>query len=159
MASLHRDLDTADRRHHRRSALVLVADHAAHDGFHVKRIAAQDPAFDPLVRERHDRLFLPLQRRLADARQTVVGAQEDEQIIPQAGISQEGFEGDDLQLNGSSTPCSIGPRACRMIRGPVFFKRLAAPDSLSESLRHDAMPVLFRRATTGPVRRMSLSIA
>ena len=74
-----RDLDAADRRHDRRAALVLVADHAADHRLDVERVAAQHPAFDPLVRQGLDGLLLPLERRLADARQAGVGAQADEQ--------------------------------------------------------------------------------
>ena len=103
-----RDLDAADGRHHGRAALVLVADHPADDGLDVERIAAEHPALDPLVGQGLDRLFLPLQRRLADARQAGVGAQADEQVIPQAGVGQEGLEGDRSSWLGVPHRTAIG---------------------------------------------------
>src|SRR5579875_2306640 len=55
------DFNSADRRHHRRTALVLIADHVADDGLDVERIATQYAPFDPFVTECLNRLFLPLQ--------------------------------------------------------------------------------------------------
>ena len=52
--------------------------------------------FDPFVKQRLDRLFLPLERRLADARQSGIRAQANEQIISQPGVGQKRFEADDL---------------------------------------------------------------
>ena len=72
------------------------------DRLDVERIAAEHPALDPLVQQRLDGLLLPFERRLADARQAGVGAQADEQIIPQPGVGQKRLEADDLQ--GTSRP-------------------------------------------------------
>src|SRR5829696_2769021 len=55
-----RDLDAADRRHHRAAALVLVAYHGADDGLDVERVAAKHPVLDPFVDDGLDRLLLPL---------------------------------------------------------------------------------------------------
>ena len=116
-----RDLDAADRRHHGRAALVLVADHPADDGLDVERVAAQHPPLDPLVQHGLDRPLLPLERRLADARQAGIGPQADEQVIPQPGVGQEGLEADDLQ-HGVLMPESVRLHTCRMTARGVVFK-------------------------------------
>ena len=56
-----------------------------------------------------DRLLLPLQRRLADAREARVGAQADEQVVPQSGVGQEGLEAYEILM---LWPASAGS-ACR----------------------------------------------
>ena len=92
----HRDLDPADRGHHGRAALVLVADHAADDRLDVEGIATDDARGDPFVEEHLDGALLPLERGLADAGQAGVGGQADEQVVADAGIGEEGLEAGDL---------------------------------------------------------------
>jgi hypothetical protein len=87
-----RDLDAADRRHHRAATLVLVTHHRADDRLDVERVAAQHTVLDPLVDEGLDGLLLPLQRGLAHPRQSGVGAEPDEEIVAQTGVGHPCFE-------------------------------------------------------------------
>ena len=84
-----RDFHAADGRQHRRSALVLVADQFADDRLDVAGIDAEDSVLDPFVNQRFDGLLLPLQRRLADARQAGVGGQPNEQVVSQSGVREK----------------------------------------------------------------------
>jgi hypothetical protein len=112
-----RDLDAADGGHHRRAALVLVADQVADQALDVERIARQHPAFDPLVAQRLNGPFLPLQCRLADSGQSTVGGQADEQVVPQPRARQERFEPRDLHLAPALPRRVSEPRSdCRASR-------------------------------------------
>ena len=84
-----RDLHRADGGHDSRAALVLVADHPADDGLDIERIAAQDPALDPLVGQGLHRFLLPLQRRLADAREAGIGAQANEEVVRSPALARK----------------------------------------------------------------------
>src|SRR5581483_6842082 len=90
------NFNTADGGHDGGAALVLVADHAADDGFHVEGVAAHDAALDPFMEEGLDGLLLPFERRLADAREAGIGVQADEEVVPQSRVGEEGLEAGDF---------------------------------------------------------------
>ena len=102
------DLDRADRRHDRRAPWYWSRIMPPIERLDVERVAAQHASFDPFVKERLDGFFLPLERGFADARQSGIGAQANEQIIPQTGVGQKRFEADDLHAGFSSRNRSQG---------------------------------------------------
>ena len=130
-----RDLNAADRRHHRAAALVLVAHHGADDRLDVERVATQHPVLDPLVDEGLDRLLLPLQRGLADARQPGVGAEADEEVVAQPGVGHPGLELSDPHSSASASPVpgrslpqTVAPRrSCRLSTSKSRARRMAVP--------------------------------
>ena len=53
------------------------------------------------MQQRFYRLFLPFERRFANAGQFVIGAQANKEIVAQTGIGQERFEADELHASFS----------------------------------------------------------
>ena len=101
-----RDLDTTNRRHHRRATLVLVAHHAANDRFNIEWVAPKHAPFDPLVGDRLNRSFLPFERGLTNSGETSIGAQPNKEVVAQAGVGQEGLKAGDLHRGGSRSRAS-----------------------------------------------------
>ncbi len=138
----HRDLNTADGRHHGGSALILVADHGTNDRLDVEWIASQHPAFDPFVGQILNSLFLPLERGLAHARQTRIRPQADEQIFRSPALAKNVSK----PLFSRSPLCS----GCLMAEPP-------GAGLYTPCLRRDSSPPtprvnhgLVRSGTTGP---------
>src|SRR5262249_17460812 len=111
------DLDAADRRHPRSAALILIADQTADNRFDVERIASEDAAFDPFVAHGLYGFLLPFERRFTDAGEAGIRVQAQEQVVPEAGVGEEGFEARDFHQMIPSPQASL--RACGFCPTPT----------------------------------------
>ena len=85
-----RDLDAADGRHHRRARPGTGRESSRRSTASMSN--GSRPSTRPSTHSWSsvcDRLLLPFERRLADAREAGVGAQADEQVVPQPGVGEE----------------------------------------------------------------------